>query len=226
MSGAAAGSGRGLQPQPQRAQADGCSCRQTGLANHACAGRSAACCCMERGRTGGRAGEAGAALAGYQRGAVTQLAAGCHAQGAHAPARPEQPSQWPMLDLTLPMSSGASADRPAPAPYMRSIAPSSCASPTTVPVPCASTYTTVDRSTPAAAHTCAARLSVWEPPLRAAALARPLRPGLRTCGRAPMHWRGTGMAAAHSGDRAARALLVMCWRQKACAQGALCWSSG
>ena len=55
------------------------------------------------------------------------------------PARPEQPSQWPMLDLTEPMSSGSAAERPAPLPYTKSMAASSCASPTTVPVPCAST---------------------------------------------------------------------------------------
>ena len=55
------------------------------------------------------------------------------------PASPEQPSQWPMLDLTEPMSSGSAAERPAPLPYTKSMAASSCASPTTVPVPCAST---------------------------------------------------------------------------------------
>ena len=43
-----------------------------------------------------------------------------------APASPEQPSAWPMLDLTLPISSGASAARPAPAPYTSSMAASSC----------------------------------------------------------------------------------------------------
>jgi hypothetical protein len=43
--------------------------------------------------------------------------------GWRAPARPEQPSQWPMLDLTLPMSSGSCAVRQR---VLRCAAPAEC----------------------------------------------------------------------------------------------------
>ncbi len=71
-----------------------------------------------------------------------------------SPARPEQPSQWPMLDLTDPMSRGSSGVWPAPAPYSPSMAISSWLSPTTVPVPWASTYWMSEGSTPVTLHTC------------------------------------------------------------------------
>ena len=59
-----------------------------------------------------------------------------------------------MLDLTDPMSRGSSGVWPAPAPYSPSIAMSSWLSPTTVPVPWASTYWMSDGSTPVTLHTC------------------------------------------------------------------------
>ena len=70
-----------------------------------------------------------------------------------APARPEQPSQWPMLDLTEPMRRGSSAVRLPLRPYHSSSAPSSCPSPATVPVPWASMYEMADGSRPALVHT-------------------------------------------------------------------------
>src|SRR5579875_4080748 len=85
-----------------------------------------------------------------------------HACAARAPARPEQPSQWPMLDLTEPMSSGSSGVCPAPAPYSPSIADSSWLSPTTVPVPCASTYWMSAGSMPVALHTCTCAIKCSE----------------------------------------------------------------